>query len=203
MIKCNVTVCGTIGRISVVRAGKEGKQFTTFGVNVQIPVKNAAKKLVEVSAIQDGGLAEGTAGLTIGTRVEVTGVLTFKKRGEALYLNLNAASITQVGADKPDLIQGDMHFRGKLGKTIEMKNDKKGNAYLAFSAFSTEKVGEEFAFTWVRFVRFSPDREDWLVEKANIEAKGQLELSVYNDRLNIGCRLTELAKWDKQPYCPF
>jgi len=41
------------------------------------------------------------------------------------------------------------------------------------------------------------------VEKANIEAKGQLELSVYNDRLNIGCRLTELAKWDKQPYCPF
>ncbi len=84
-----------------------------------------------------------------------------------------------------------------------MKNDKKGNAYLAFSAFSTEKVGEEFAFTWVRFVRFSPDREDWLVEKANIEAKGQLELSVYNDRLNIGCRLTELAKWDKQPYCPF
>ena len=188
MIKCNVTVCGTIGRIPVVRAGKEGKQFTTFGVNVQIPVKNAAKKLVEVSAIQDGGLAEGTAGLTIGTRVEVTGVLTFKKRGEALYLNL---------------IQGDMHFRGKLGKTIEMKNDKKGNAYLAFSAFSTEKVGEEFAFTWVRFVRFSPDREDWLVEKANIEAKGQLELSVYNDRLNIGCRLTELAKWDKQPYCPF
>lgn len=43
MIKCNVTVCGTIGRIPVVRAGKEGKQFTTFGVNVQIPVKNAAK----------------------------------------------------------------------------------------------------------------------------------------------------------------
>ena len=118
MIKCNVTVCGTIGRIPVVRAGKEGKQFTTFGVNVQIPVKNAAKKLVEVSAIQDGGLAEGTAGLTIGTRVEVTGVLTFKKRGEALYLNLNAASITQVGADKPDLIQGDMHFRGKAMPTL-------------------------------------------------------------------------------------
>ena len=122
MIKCNVTVCGTIGRIPVVRAGKEGKQFTTFGVNVQIPVKNAAKKLVEVSAIQDGGLAEGTAGLTIGTRVEVTGVLTFKKRGEALYLNLNAASITQVGADKPDLIQGDMHFRGMFGVNVTRVN---------------------------------------------------------------------------------
>ena len=203
MIKCNVTVCGTIGRIPVVRAGREGKQFTTFGVNVQIPVKNAANKLVEVSVIQDGGLNTETSGLTIGTRVEVVGVLTFKKRGEALYLNLNVASITQVGAEKPDSIQGDMHFRGKLGKTIEMKQDKKGNAYLAFSAFSAEKVGEEFAFTWVRFVRFAPDREDWLVEKANIEAKGQLELSVYNDKLNIGCRLSELAKWEKQPYCPF
>ena len=53
MIKCNVTVCGTIGRIPVVRAGKEGKQFTTFGVNVQIPVKNAAKKLVEVFKMVD------------------------------------------------------------------------------------------------------------------------------------------------------
>lgn len=141
MIKCNVTVCGTIGRIPVVRAGKEGKQFTTFGVNVQIPVKNAAKKLVEVSAIQDGGLAEGTAGLTIGTRVEVTGVLTFKKRGEALYLNLNAASITQVGADKPDLIQGDMHFRGKLGKTIEMKNDKKRQCLPCVLCFQYRKGG--------------------------------------------------------------
>lgn len=203
MIKCNVTVCGTIGRIPVVRAGKEGKQFTTFGVNVQIPVKNAANKLVEVSVIQDGGLNASTSGLTIGTRVEVVGVLTFKKRGEALYLNLNASAITQVGPDKADQIQGDMHFRGKLGKTIEMKQNKKGKAYLAFSAFSAEKVGEEFAFTWVRFVRFSPDREEWLQEKANIESKGQLELSVYNDKLNIGCRLTELSKWDKQPYCPF
>ena len=203
MIKCNVTVCGTIGRIPVVRAGREGKQFTTFGVNVQIPVKNAASKMVEVSVIQDGGLNAETSGLTIGTRVEVAGVLTFKKRGEALYLNLNAETITQVSAEKSDSIQGDMHFRGKLGKTIEMKQDKKGNTYLAFSAFSAEKVGEEFAFTWVRFVRFSPDREDWLQEKANIEAKGQLDLSVYNDRLNIGCRLSELAKWDKQPYCPF
>lgn len=203
MIKCNVTVCGTIGRIPVVRAGREGKQFTTFGVSVQIPVKNAASKMAEVSVIQDGGLNADTSGLAIGTRVEVAGVLTFKKRGEALYLNLNAASITQVSAEKSDSIQGDMHFRGKLGKNIEMKQDKKGNTYLAFSAFSAEKVGEEFAFTWVRFVRFSPDREDWLQEKANIEAKGQLDLSVYNDRLNIGCRLSELAKWDKQPYCPF
>ena len=203
MIKCNVTVCGTIGRIPVVRAGREGKQFTTFGVSVQIPVKNAASKMAEVSVIQDGGLNADTSGLAIGTRVEVAGVLTFKKRGEALYLNLNAASITQVSAEKSDSIQGDMHFRGKLGKTIEMKQDKKGNTYLAFSAFSAEKVGEEFAFTWVRFVRFSPDREDWLQEKANIEAKGQLDLSLYNDRLNIGGRLSELAKWDKQPYCPF
>ena len=166
-------------------------------------MKNAASKMAEVSVIQDGGLNADTSGLAIGTRVEVAGVLTFKKRGEALYLNLNAASITQVSAEKSDSIQGDMHFRGKLGKTIEMKQDKKGNTYLAFSAFSAEKVGEEFAFTWVRFVRFAPDREDWLVEKANIEAKGQLELSVYNDKLNIGCRLSELAKWEKQPYCPF
>ena len=83
-----------------------------------------------------------------------------------------------------------------------MKNDKKGKTFLMFSAFSAEKIGEDFAFTWVRFVRFSEEREEWLQPKATIEAKGELEISVYNDRLNLGCKVAELSQWEKKPYHP-
>ena len=83
-----------------------------------------------------------------------------------------------------------------------MKKDKNGKAFLMFSAFSAEKIGEEFAFTWVRFVRFSEEKEEWLQSKAAIEAKGELEISVYNDRLNLGCKVSALSQWEKKPYQP-
>lgn len=95
-----------------------------------------------------------------------------------------------------------MEFKGKVGKDIDMKKGKNGKAFLMFSAFSAEKIGEEFAFTWVRFVRFSEEKEEWLQSKATIEAKGELEISVYNDRLNLGCKVAELNQWKKKPYHP-
>ena len=39
MIKCNVTVCGTITRSAQMRTNKEGKAFLAFGVSVVIPAK--------------------------------------------------------------------------------------------------------------------------------------------------------------------
>lgn len=37
MIKCNVTVCGTVSRQAQMRANKEGTQFASFGINIVIP----------------------------------------------------------------------------------------------------------------------------------------------------------------------
>ena len=37
MIKCNVTVCGVIGRDASVRKNKEEKEFLVFPLRVQIP----------------------------------------------------------------------------------------------------------------------------------------------------------------------
>lgn len=39
MIKCNVTVCGTISRQAQMRANKEGKQFISFGISVVVQAK--------------------------------------------------------------------------------------------------------------------------------------------------------------------
>lgn len=44
MIKCNVTVCGTISKAAVVRTNNENKAFTAFAVNCVIPARNGIDK---------------------------------------------------------------------------------------------------------------------------------------------------------------
>lgn len=199
MIKCNVSVCGTVSKAAVVRNGKDGMPFTTYSVDVVVPAKKGINKTVMVSCIMDGDCAEA---IVVGNRIDVKGVLTFKKKDDNLFFNLKGVEVSQPATESKDGIVGDMEFKGKVGKDIDMKNDKKGKTFLMFSAFSAEKIGEEFAFTWVRFVRFSEEKEEWLQLKATIEAKGELEISVYNDRLNLGCKVAELNQWEKKPYHP-
>ena len=199
MIKCNVSVCGTVSKAAVVRNGKDGMPFTTYSVDVVVPAKKGINKTVMVSCIMDGDCAEA---IVVGNRIDVKGVLTFKKKDDNLYFNLKGIEVSQSAAENKDGIVGDMDFKGKVGKDIDMKKDKNGKTFLMFSAFSAEKIGEEFAFTWVRFVRFVEEKEEWLQSKAAIEAKGELEISAYNDRLNLGCKVAELSQWEKKPYHP-
>ena len=199
MIKCNVSVCGTVSKAAVVRNGKDGMPFTTYSIDVVVPAKKGINKTVMVSCIMDGDCAEA---IVVGNRIDVKGVLTFKKKDDNLYFNLKGIEVSQSAAENKDGIVGDMDFKGKVGKDIDMKKDKNGKTFLMFSAFSAEKIGEEFAFTWVRFVRFSEEKEEWLQSKAAIEAKGELEISAYNDRLNLGCKVAELSQWEKKPYNP-
>ena len=199
MIKCNVSVCGTISKAAVVRNGKDGMPFTTYSVDVVIPAKKGINKTVMVSCIMDGDCAEA---IVVGNRIDVKGVLTFKKKDDNLYLNLKGIEVRQPAAESKDGIVGDMEFKGKVGKDIDMKKDKNGKAFLMFSAFSAEKIGEEFAFTWVRFIRFVEEKEEWLQPKTTIEAKGELEITLYNDRFNLSCKLAALSQWEKKPYHP-
>ena len=69
-----------------------------------------------------------------------------------------------------------------------------------FSAFSSEKDGEGYSFTWVRFMQFGQGKPEWMQGKCGIDATGELQLSIYNDRLDITCRVAELTQWEKQPY---
>lgn len=201
MIKCNVTVCGTISKAAVVRTNNENKAFTAFAVNCVIPARNGIDKTVEISVAKDGE-EYNRADYTVGKRVEISGVLTFKKRGDNLYFNMSASSVNLTVASNEDSIKGEMLFRGKTGKNIEEKTDKKGKNFLQFSAFSAEKVNDGFEYLWVRFLGFDREREEWLQPQTGIEAKGKLELSVYNDKLNIACKVSEMSEYVKQPYNP-
>ena len=112
MIKCYVTVCGTISKAVVVRTNNENKTFTAFAVNCVIPARNGIDKTVEISVAKDGE-EYNRADYTVGKRVEISGVLTFKKRGDNLYFNMSASSVNLTVASNEDSIKGEMLFRGK------------------------------------------------------------------------------------------
>lgn len=201
MIKCNVTICGTISRDASVRTGKDGKEFVSFPLQVSVPRKDGNGGSLEISVSKDGGQDEAN-GYKYGSRAKVAGTLFLKRRGEKLYFNLSADSVSLPDVGNMDSFKGQMVFRGKTGQHIEERKDKSGKPYLMFSAFSAEKVNDGFEYLWVRFLGFDRKREEWLQPQTGIEAKGELELSVYNDKLNIACKVSEMSEYVKQPYNP-
>ena len=149
------------------------------------------------SSVACDGENDHVLGLTSGDRVKVKGVLTFRKREDIVFFNLSASEVSKT--KEKDKIEGTMNFRGTLGgKEIQEKQGKKG-AYRVFDAYSAEKIAEDlFSYIWVHFVDFSEERPECLVPKAGINAEGALELNLFNDRLDIGCRVKSLSEWEKQ-----
>ena len=47
-------------------------------------------------------------------------------------------------------------------------------------------------------MQFDTTKADWVQAKAGINAKGDLQVGAYNDRLDLTCRITELTPWDKK-----
>lgn len=198
MIKCNVTVNGVISRAASMRTGKEGKAYISFAVKVNVSSKDEdSGKAVEVSVLQEGNSNE-LAQYSSGTRMELKGSLTFRKRESNFYLNFHADSVDFNPVNNPDGIAGSMEFKGTIGKQVDEKTDKKGKQYLIFSAFSTAKDGDVFEYTWVRFIRFTPEHEAFLVPKGKIHINGTLEISICQDKINLGCRVEEISEWVRQ-----
>ena len=196
MIKCNVTVIGTICRSGESKTDREGKPFFTFGVRTTIPSNNDLDREIDISVAMNGH-PDNASEFQEGTKVKVTGVLTFRKRDENIYLNLSATDIS-FSPSEEDGIEGTMSFKGTTGsKDIPEKKGKKGN-YRFFDAYSSEKIDEEqYAFIWVHFADFSANRPEWLGPKTGINAEGELDLSEFNQRLSINCVVSSLSCWDK------
>ena len=197
MIKCNVTLIGTISRDGEIKNDREGKEFIAFGVSTVVKASQGINKTIDISVAMDASNHSRLEFLH-GERIQLTGTLTFKKRDEFLYFNMSADDAVH-NPTQEDGISGTISFRGTLGgKEITEKKGKKGS-FTIFDGYSSEKVDEnQYAYTWVHFIDFSGKRPDWLNPKTAIDAEGELELSVYNDRVNITCRTTSLSLWEKQ-----
>ena len=197
MLKSEVCVNGLVTRAAVAKTNAEGNSFVTFGLKVDVPSKQGVSNVLDISVSRDGA---DTAGMTTNARVEVKGTLSFKKRGEKMYLNLHADEVNLSPASTTDMLTGTLSFRGTIGKNVETKNDKNGKPYLLFSGYSAERVEESFEYTWVRFVAFGENSA--VKSQGKIEATGEMELSTYNGKLNISCRVSEVKEWAKRPYQP-
>ena len=197
MIKCNVKVCGIINRAASVKQTADGKRFVAFGMSVEVPSTKGDAVSVNISVAADSADA---AVLTQGRRVAVDGVLKIKGAAEKkTYFNLSAENIA-IDPVAESGISGEMEFRGVVCKDIKTPTDKKGNRYLRFSAYSTDKIGEEFFSVFVRFVSFNEAIPSFIVPKAKIEAKGELRISTFNGNLDLNCKAEELKEYVKAPF---
>ena len=191
MIKCNVTIVGRVFRAPEIKNDRDGNPFVTFGISTELKEDEDTHD-IDISVACDGE-EDSVLSLSIGDRVKVKGVLTFRKREDVLFFNLSANEIKKT--KEKDKIEGDMTFGGN---DIPEKQGKKG-AYRVFDAYSAEKVAEDqFSYIWVHFIDFSDERPDCLIPKTGINAEGALELTLFNDRLDIGCRVKSISKWEKQ-----
>lgn len=197
MIKGNVTLRGRISHAATLRPNKQGEIYTNFSVKVGLPVGAGQVKDCWVSVRKKGGTQEELSQYLIDTPVEISGTLNFRKSKEEIYLNLTADSIEISDGAKTEGIAGEVEFYGKIGTAPEIKDDKHGNKYLYFSGFSSDQSGDERVFTWVRFIRFTGEKEDFLEKGNGIHLTGTLDILFYNDRLSLGCRFKEVTRWVK------
>lgn len=196
MIKCEVSVCGTINKEAIIRTNKDGKSFMSFAMNIVLPTTSGSKVL-DVSVLCDCEKNNDVSKFCVGTRLNASGTLLFKKRGENLYLNLYAEGFEFQNVAAIDSIKGSMQFRGKLGKTIEEKTDKKGNKYHTFSGVSSEKVSDGFEYIWISFIDFSQVLDDVIKPETKVEIAGTLDLSFFKEKLTISSRIKSVS-----PYVP-
>ena len=195
MIKCNVTVIGTVCRPADLKNGRNDNLFVTFGLKVKLKDGSDSHEL-DVSVASDGE-DNGILGLAVGNRVKVKGTLTLRKIVDTIYFNLFAEKV-YADPREEDGISGKMLFRGKLGsKEITERQGKKGS-FRTFEAYSSERIGEQqYSYVWVHFIDFSQERPYWLVPRAAIDAEGKLELQVYDGRVSISCRVESLSEWTR------
>lgn len=197
MIKCNAKVCGVINRAATMKQYADGKSFVTFGISVEVPATKGAVTPILISVAADS--ADVNA-LTNGRKVTIDGVLKIKGGADRkTFFNMSAESIT-IDSNDPQGISGEIEFRGTCCRDIVTPTDKNGNRFLRFSAYSTDKVNEEFYSVFVRFVMFGEAIPTFVIPKAKIEVKGELRVSTFNGNLDLNCKITCIQEYIKVPF---
>ena len=209
MIKAEVNVTGRIKRSAQIRTDKSGKPYLGFAMAVGLPDAKNTTNEVDIFVSVPNGQQSELALYTENTRITINGTLDVRKKDDNLVFYLTANLLTTEGVSELDAITGELTFRGhiKSDKIYEEKNDKNGNPFLVFSAYSSEKVGESFISTWVNFMRF-PEKDagietikpDWMQPKARVSIKGDFQLESYGGKLRINSRVREMEQYIPQPY---
>lgn len=197
MIKAEVEVCAKITRAAVVKESSNGTTFLSFGITIPIKGRDGNKKDLFISVSTDGGKAEKSA-FVENRRVKILGHLLVRKKAGAIYYNLRADGGCEiVKSSEDDCLEGTLEFRGKIGKKgVEVRTDKKGGKYKLFSAFSSEKDGDNVEFIWVNFLYFNPkEDEPFLAANKYVKISGPLQIGVFHDDISLECQVSCAEEW--------
>lgn len=198
MIKADVTVIGNVVQPPQVKQNPRG-YFYTAVVRSSVPQKEGGTQDILISLSAPQAASAGLEQLQAGQGVSLKGTLYFRKNGDQVYYNMNVAQCVPVVQGTADSLTGDLTMIGFLGtRAPEVRNGKGGKPFMNFSAYSVDGEGDERAFTWVRFIRFSGDVEPFLVPKALVLASGAMELQFYQGKLSISCRLAGVQPYVKK-----
>lgn len=197
MIKCNATVCGTINSSAEEKQSNNGEKFISFSMVIALQGKDgtAREQYVSVSAPGD---KETAAAYTTGRKVTVTGILYFRKHDGNLYLNLRTDGKIEINDSTViDRLEGSMEFKGKISnKGIKEFTSKKGKPMQSFSAFSSDKEGDNREFTWVNFIVFTPIHADYFAGEKYVEVNGDLQVDIFKGNLQLECKVKSVAPWE-------
>lgn len=203
MIKAEANVIGTIKRSASIRTDKNNNPYLSFIMIVNLPDAKANGKSVDVFVSLPNAGQDETQSYVEGLRIAVNGNLDIHKKGEELNFFLTGNETVTRNVADTDSISGTISFRGYLKKEniYEQKTDKNGHPFMVFSAYSLEKVGQEFVSTWINCMRF-PEKgasietiiPEWLHAKAHVDVNGTMQLSSYNGNVRISCRVKSMAE---------
>ena len=196
MIKCEVNVCAVITRNASVME-KDRQEFFVFNIKVPIVDRNGEKKNLEISVSNDGGKGVA-ASFTTGCRVVIKGILSVRKKNGKTFYNLRSIGNAEIApSTAEDNIEGKMEFIGKIGKNgVSTKTDKNDNPFKTFSAFSTDKDGDNAEFTWVSFMYFEPKQDEaFLAAGKYVHVNGTLQFGVYKEEVSLQCVVGEISEY--------
>ena len=207
MIRADVTVIGTIKRAATIRTDKNNQPYLSFILGITLPDSAGKPKDIEIFVMDTKGKQSDISLYSEKKRISVTGSMNIRTKGEELAYYLVAENIDTKDVADLDTLTGTLHFIGHLrkDKVFEEKTDRNGKPYIVFSAFSSEKVGDNFVNTWVNFRRL-PEKDagldtikpDWMVSKALVSITGDFRLDSYAGKVSISSRIKEMSKWEKR-----
>lgn len=206
MIKAEVKIIGTIKRGASIRTDKNNQPYLSFFVTMALPDAKATSNNIDAFVSYPKGQQSDVSVFSEGVRVAIQGTLDIRHKEGNLLFYLLAESVTTENVVELDAISGTLSFRGHLKKenVFEEKKDKNGNPYLVFSAYSAEKVGGGFVSTWVNFMRFPTKgasidtiKPEWMRSKAHVLINGELQLSSYNSKVQLSCKVTDMSEYVK------
>lgn len=212
MIKAEVNVTGTIRRNAAMRTDKSGKNYLAFMMGTNLPDSMITSHEIEIHVTDPDGQQDDLDRFVENTRVAIHGTMNVRKKDEKLVFYLTPNLIHTENVSGLDSLSGSLSFLGHLKSesVYEEKKDKNGNPFLVFSAYSSEKVGEEFIKTWVSFMRF-PEKDAgietilpaWMKAKSKVRIDGDFQLESYNGRVRISSRVREMSQYVPQTNNPF